>query len=241
MTKLIVNADDFGYCEAVNYGIVSAYKNGVVKSTTTMANMPGFEHAMKLLKENQGLSCGVHMTLSCYKPVLDNLKTIVDENGMFFRRITDDVIDNMDLDEVYEEFCAQIDKVKEYTEITHIDSHHHVHTLKKLKPVIERILKKYKLPIRGGFEYNLEYSKIVPMLDTFYSNNVEKDYFKNNINVLKEFDVVDIMSHPAFLDSYILGSTSYSIQRTKEHEILTCTEVKDFLNDNFNLSSYKDI
>ncbi len=30
MTKLIVNADDFGLSEAVNYGIISAYKNGIV-------------------------------------------------------------------------------------------------------------------------------------------------------------------------------------------------------------------
>ncbi|MEG1311499.1 MAG: ChbG/HpnK family deacetylase [Romboutsia sp.] len=28
MTKLIVNADDFGYTDAVNMGIISAYKNG---------------------------------------------------------------------------------------------------------------------------------------------------------------------------------------------------------------------
>ena len=48
MTKLIINADDFGLSEAVNYGIISAHKTGVVTSTSTMANMPGFEHAMEL-------------------------------------------------------------------------------------------------------------------------------------------------------------------------------------------------
>lgn len=241
MTKLIVNADDFGYCKAVNYGIISAYKEGVVKSTTVMANMPGFEHAMKFLKENPGLACGVHMTISCNRPVLPNLESLVDENGRFFRRITNDVIDKMNLDEIYEELCAQIEKVKKYTEISHLDSHHHVHTLKKLQPVIERIVEKYKLPIRGGFEYNLEYSKIVPMLDTFYSDNVEIDYFKKNINTLKEYDILDIMTHPAYLDAYILNSTSYAMQRTKEHEILTSEEVKKYLNDNFELSSYRDI
>ncbi|MDB8805453.1 MULTISPECIES: chitin disaccharide deacetylase [Romboutsia] len=241
MTKLIVNADDFGYCKAVNYGIISAYKEGVVKSTTVMANMPGFEHAMKLLKENPGLACGVHMTISCNRPVLPNLESLVDGNGRFFRRITNDVIDKMNLDEIYEELCAQIEKVKKYTEISHLDSHHHVHTLKKLQPVIERIIEKYKLPIRGGFEYNLEYSKVVPMLDTFYSDNVEIDYFKKNINTLKEYDALDIMTHPAYLDAYILNSTSYAMQRTKEHEILTSEEVKKYLNDNFELSSYRDI
>ena len=52
MTKLIVNADDFGLSEAVNYGIISAYKNGIVRSTTIMAGMPAFDHAVELLKEN---------------------------------------------------------------------------------------------------------------------------------------------------------------------------------------------
>lgn len=241
MTKLIVNADDFGYCKAVNYGIISAYKEGVVKSTTVMANMPGFEHAMKLLKENPGLACGVHMTISCNKPVLSNLESLVDENGKFLKRITNDVIDKMNLDEIYEELCAQIEKVKRYTEISHLDSHHHVHTLKKLQPVIERIIEKYNLPIRGGFEYNLEYSKVVPMLDTFYSDNVEIDYFRKNINTLKKYDILDIMTHPAYLDAYILSSTSYAMQRTREHEILTSEEVKKYLNDNFELSSYRDI
>ena len=52
MTKIIVNADDFGLSEAVNYGIISAYKNGIVRSTTIMPGMPAFEHAIGLLKEN---------------------------------------------------------------------------------------------------------------------------------------------------------------------------------------------
>ena len=81
MTKIIVNADDFGLSEAVNYGIISAYKNGIVRSTTIMPGMPAFEHAIGLLKENKGLGCGVHMTLSVNKPILNCHKTIVDENG----------------------------------------------------------------------------------------------------------------------------------------------------------------
>ena len=55
LSKLIVNADDFGYSEAVNYGIISAHRNGIVTSTTMMANMPGFDHAVNLLKENKDL------------------------------------------------------------------------------------------------------------------------------------------------------------------------------------------
>lgn len=241
MTKLIINADDFGLSEAVNYGIISSYKSGVVRSTSTMANMPGFEHAMELLKENENLGCGVHMTMSCYKPLLSNLKTIVDENGYFIRRINNEVIENMDLDEIYEEFCAQIEKVKAKTNITHLDSHHHVHTLQKLRPVIERILEKYDLPIRGGFEYDFNYSKIIPLIDTFYGDNVSEDYFMKKVDYLKEYEIADIMCHPAYIDDFLMKTTSYSMARINEHKILTSKNTKDFIQDNFLLTNYRDL
>ncbi|CCL12544.1 Uncharacterized protein conserved in bacteria [Clostridioides difficile] len=243
MTKIIINADDFGYCEAVNYGIISTHNNGIVRSTSMMANMPGVEHGVGLLKENKTLNCGVHMTLSCGRPLLSNLKTIVDKDGFFIRRITDEIIEKMDCDEIYRELCAQIDRVKGLgIDISHLDSHHHIHTLVSLKPVIEKIVTKYNLPIRGGFEYNLEYSKVVPLIDSFYKENVSEEYFIKNIDEIMKYDVVDIMSHPAFLDDYILNSTSYAIDRTKEHKILTSKKVKEFLEKNgLVISSYRDI
>lgn len=241
MTKLIINADDFGLSEGVNYGIISAYKSGVVRSTSVMANMPGFEHAMELLKENENLGCGVHMTLSCYKPVLSNLKTIVDENGYFIRRITNEVIENMDLDEIYEEFCDQIEKVRAKTDITHLDSHHHVHTLEKLRPVIERILEKYDLPIRGGFEYDFNYSKIIPLIDTFYGENVSEGYFVKKVDYLKSYEIADIMCHPAYVDDFLMKTTSYSMARINEHKILTSKDTKDFIQDNFLLTNYREL
>ncbi|HBE9833054.1 TPA: chitin disaccharide deacetylase [Clostridioides difficile] len=243
MTKIIINADDFGYCEAVNYGIISAHNNGIVRSTSMMANMPGVEHGVGLLKENKTLNCGVHMTLSCGRPLLSNLKTIVDKDGFFIRRITDEIIEKMDCDEIYRELCAQIDRVKGLgIDISHLDSHHHIHTLVSLKPVIEKIVTKYNLPIRGGFEYNLEYSKVVPLIDSFYKENVSEEYFIKNIDEIMKYDVVDIMSHPAFLDDYILNSTSYAIDRMKEHKILTSKKVKEFLEKNgLVISSYRDI
>lgn len=241
MTKLIINADDFGYCEAVNYGILSAYKRNALKSTTIMSNMPGFNQGVELLKENKGMSCGIHMTISCNRPVLKDLKTIVDAEGRFFRRITDDMLDKMDLEEIYKELCAQIDKASRYIDIDHLDSHHHIHTLKKLEPVIVAILDKYKLPIRGGFEYKCNYPKAVTLFSTFYDDGVREDYFESNFEEFKKYPVLEVMCHPAFLDDYILKSTSYAVNRTKEYKILTSQRVKDFIKENFQLSNYREL
>ena len=40
MKSVIINADDFGYSPAVNAGIIKAYEDGILTSTTLMANMP---------------------------------------------------------------------------------------------------------------------------------------------------------------------------------------------------------
>ena len=99
--KLIVNADDFGISRGANYGIIDAYKNGVVRSTSIMAGMPAFDHAIELLKSCdglEGLGCGVHLTLSANKPVLDTHKTIVDENG---EKILEELIKKANPDKAY--------------------------------------------------------------------------------------------------------------------------------------------
>ncbi|MCB6144124.1 ChbG/HpnK family deacetylase, partial [Lachnospira pectinoschiza] len=47
MKKIIINADDFGYSSGVNQGIIKAFREGVLSSTTLMANMPGCDEAIK--------------------------------------------------------------------------------------------------------------------------------------------------------------------------------------------------
>ena len=39
MKKILVRADDLGYCEAVNYGIARAVKSGIIRCVGVMANM----------------------------------------------------------------------------------------------------------------------------------------------------------------------------------------------------------
>lgn len=240
--KLIINADDFGYSNGVNYGIIDAYKKGIVRSTTIMAGMPGFNHAIELAKENKGLGVGVHLTLTCYKPILNNHKTIVDEKGYFNKQLyTKENIKNIDLEEIYEEFIAQIEKVRATgIEITHLDSHHHVHTLKELKPVIERVLAKYKLPIRGGLTYELDYDKVMNFSGSFYNENVNFNKFEELLR--QNIECLDVMTHPAYLDKLVLESSSYNLKRVEELELLTSDRAKLLIKDmNIELSNYKNI
>lgn len=61
--RLVVNADDFGFTRDVNAGIVECHRNGILTSTTLMANGDAFSDAVNLAKENPSLDIGVHLVL----------------------------------------------------------------------------------------------------------------------------------------------------------------------------------
>lgn len=226
---LIVNADDFGLSEAVNYGILKAYKEGVVTSTTIMANMPGYEHAIQLAKENPGLHIGVHLTLTTYKPLLKSHKHIVMENGYFHDKSKINEIDN---EEAYLELKAQIEKVLESgIKIDHLDSHHHIHIEPILKEVMERLSKEYQLPFRGGFLYDSPIEKYSTSNITFYNDGITVENFKKITQNIKEKEVCEVMCHPAYVDHFLYNITSYALQRIDEVEILCSEEVKQILKE----------
>lgn len=238
MKKLIVNADDFGYCEAVNYAIIKAFQEGIVTSTTMMVNMPGFDHAIELAKQHPELGVGVHMTMTCYKPLLDTHKTLVDEHGYFAK----DRKDEFDVDELYDEFKAQIEKIKAAgIHITHLDSHHHVHTIPRLRPLIDRIANEYKLPIRGGFRYDFDYQPQTKLFGKFYMDNVTSTCLEAFFTEMEDDIVYDMMCHPAYIDKFLYESSSYALPRMNELEILISEEVKQLIQKyNIQLMSYRE-
>lgn len=130
---LIINADDFGMCHAVNEAILATLKEGVVRSTSLMAPCPWAPHAMRLLKENPDIPFGVHLTVvgdtSNYRwgPLTSkaDVPSLVDEAGYFY--ISDrhpEFLTRARLDEVEAEFRAQIEAVlAAQLKPTHLDWH----------------------------------------------------------------------------------------------------------------------
>lgn len=225
MKRLIVNADDFGFCEAVNYGIYRAFSSGIVSSTSIMANMPGFEHAVALAKQHPELPVGVHLNVTCYHPLLDTHQTLCQENGQFYK-----TTDAYDLEEVYQEFCAQIEKVQEAgLSITHLDSHHHVHTKESLRPVMERLLQRYPYPIRGGFKYPMDYEPKSELFGRFYQTNVSVSFLEEFFASMKEDVIYDMMCHPAYIEKFLNQMSSYALQRMEELDVLTASDSKELV------------
>jgi chitin disaccharide deacetylase len=67
VTRLIVNADDLGYTEAVNRGIVEAHLRGIVTSTSLMVDRPGAADGVERARGTR-LAVGLHAVLDGVPP-----------------------------------------------------------------------------------------------------------------------------------------------------------------------------
>ena len=82
--QLIFNADDFGLSRGVNLGIIEAFRNGVVRSATLMANMNGFRDAVQLSSEHPELGVGIHLCLTAGQPLTER-KELRSKQNTFHR------------------------------------------------------------------------------------------------------------------------------------------------------------
>ena len=63
MKRLIVNGDDFGFTRSTNAGILRGHRDGILTSTTIMANGPAFDDAVEIALANPGLGVGCHVAV----------------------------------------------------------------------------------------------------------------------------------------------------------------------------------
>jgi predicted glycoside hydrolase/deacetylase ChbG (UPF0249 family) len=152
MKNLIVNADDLGWTEGVNRGIVEAHRKGLVTSTSLLANGCAFGSAVTAARNNPELGIGVHLNLSDGTPKApaDKVRGLLNKDGRFeggpenlLLRIASR---SLPLDEVEREWSAQIQTIVDAgIEPTHLDGHKHVQMLPGLFEIALKLAKKHKI------------------------------------------------------------------------------------------------
>jgi hopanoid biosynthesis associated protein HpnK len=153
MKKLIVNADDFGLDENINNGIIKGFKEGFITSTSIMPNAPFFNRAVELAKENPKLGIGIHLTLvGGLKPLkeLAKVKTLVNSSGFFYSDyiffIKQYLLGRINKKEIKEELEEQIKTVLDKNlNVTHVDSHQHLHVLPGITEIVVDLCQKYNI------------------------------------------------------------------------------------------------
>jgi predicted glycoside hydrolase/deacetylase ChbG (UPF0249 family) len=152
---LVVNADDFGITEGTNRAILDAFQNGIVTSTSLLANGEAFDHAVGLAHENPSLGVGVHLTLSEGRAVDD-----LNRMGAFLPELKAGMLPlgnrpfvaalmrgRLPRKKILREFKAQTQKIIiAGIKPTHIDGHKYIHLLPGIASIAAEVAEAYSIP-----------------------------------------------------------------------------------------------
>lgn len=248
---LIVNADDFGLCKGQSYGIIEAFRHGIVSSTTAMMNCADIYHAAELSKQNPTLPVGMHFVLTYGRP-LTAMPSLVDAKGELGKWLWARAeAGELNLDEIAQELAAQFDKFVAVfgRPPTHIDSHHHVHMLPQIYPLIESFAHEKSLPLRIDRHEVQQQNRVLnkprstEWFDAgFYGEDLTEQSFLQRLDYADQHNInsVEVMCHPAFIDK-ILMTSGYCYPRLTELEVLTSPSLKQIIADRgYRLGSYLD-
>jgi predicted glycoside hydrolase/deacetylase ChbG (UPF0249 family) len=146
--RVIINADDLGISEEVNDAIFDLMAKGRISSATVMANGPALQHAASKIKHFPRCSFGAHLNLTQFHPLLppDAAKLLVGPDGLMSRGIVTRPYGVNLLSAMYHELLAQVERLGAVgIEISHFDSHHHVHTSPQILPVIKALQRRFRI------------------------------------------------------------------------------------------------
>jgi predicted glycoside hydrolase/deacetylase ChbG (UPF0249 family) len=152
---LVVNADDFGFTRDVNAGIVRAHREGILTSTTLMANGGAFDDALRLAAETPTLDIGVHLQMVQGESLSEPGRPLPASVGAL---IGDLIAGRWD---VLKELEAQVEKILAAgIKPSHLDTHKHTHLLPSVLEAVATISEKYSIRwVRKPFDLPLDGSR----------------------------------------------------------------------------------
>ncbi len=143
---VIINADDLGVNDHCNDRIFDLMEQGRITSATVMANCPGTEDALRRALQFRQCSFGVHLNATTQEPLRADpeLRPLLNDRGCFTKDLHLKPMPASTRRALFLEFCAQIDRVRAAgISISHLDSHHHVHNLPRVFPILKALQRKY--------------------------------------------------------------------------------------------------
>ena len=146
--SVIINGDDLGMNSDVNDAIFDLLATDQITSTTVLANGPRVQQAAARIHCFPRSSFGAHLNLTEFEPLTrgfgQHRSTIraLRTEGSIMRLALKPLV----LRAVYEEWCCQLDRLGSlgFT-VSHIDSHHHIHTAPSLLPALKAVQHRYRI------------------------------------------------------------------------------------------------
>jgi len=148
---LIINADDLGIHPSINAGILSAYRRGILTSSTMLTTTPYFEETVRDFVRPAALPIGLHLSLTLGKAVapVRDVPDLVDDLGDLRLSAGQLVVSSLARKErlvaqIHRELEAQLARALDWgLKPTHADSHQHVHMNPVIFRLVENLLPRY--------------------------------------------------------------------------------------------------
>ncbi len=248
--KLLLRSDDLGYSEAVNYGIEKALRFGMTRSVGLMSNMPSAAHGLVLIRDLD-VCIGQHTNICVGRPLTDPVRipSLVGEDGCFkssrtYRSSREDfvVLDEviLEIEAQYTHFCELTGHKPEYFEAHAVRSENFN---KGMRIVAERYGLKYSSPYTPGLLTLIGNTDVNACPLESMSPDYDPVQSLKNAVMNGRRDIPNLfICHPGYLDAYLLRTSSLTVNRTREVEMLTSREVLDWLGNNrVYLISHRDL
>ena len=257
--NIIINADDFGYSADTVESTIKLFEANVISSATIMSSMPGTEYAIDYAKKNPKYSFGLHLnyiTDDIEKPILkpSEIPSLTSKKGSFhttkyLRKLA--LLNLINPIDIKLETIAQIEKLRNAgVDISHIDSHGHIHKLpifaKTLASIKDKIgIKKMRYIQNIFFEkkyLNLNYL-LSPILKKNIVNNFKTtDYFYMNTNY-SDYKWPEKLYNLNLNGTIEIGVHPGSKEDWRIHEVETCKIFRDLIksNNKYNLINWNNL
>jgi chitin disaccharide deacetylase len=147
--RIVLHADDFGASADTVRATIECFEQGALTSASIMPAMPATAEAVEFARAHPDLDFGVHLTFvgeGDERPLStpDEIPGLVDENGRFLATRTirlRALARRLPVEQIAREMTAQISAVRDQSvEISHVDSHRHVHKLPSFREALARVL-----------------------------------------------------------------------------------------------------
>jgi chitin disaccharide deacetylase len=247
---LIINADDFGMCHAINEAIFRALKKGVLRSTTLMVPCPWALHAMHFLADQPEIPFGVHLTVISdwvdyrWGPVTprEKVPSLLDKAGYFYNfEHMPEFLAQVRLGQLEMEFRAQIEAVLAAgLKPTHLDWHAlRIGGREDIFEVMLRLAREYGLALRVAGRSWIEkvQSQGLPsndydFLDSYLLDQVDKS--ARYAQMLRELPagLSEWAVHPGLDNAELLAIEADSKQvRQADFDFLMSQEAQDIVQE----------
>jgi predicted glycoside hydrolase/deacetylase ChbG (UPF0249 family) len=276
MKYLIVSADDFGLVKSLNDGIIKSHEEGIVTSISVLPTGYAFDEAVGWLKSKGVRDIGVHLNLTAFSPVSPphEIQTLVTDKGSFLKKyqlILRLISGLISLDEVHLELNRQIEKVREAgLDISHLDSHEHIHMLPPLLDIFIRLAKRHHVKAMRRLQVDMVLGNISPR--KLYRNLVSLYFGRRTklvlmsallespnhlygfvnagrmteevlLDILRRLPdgLTEIVCHPGFLSPELLKISNWHVNCEDELYALTSRRVKKTVEEEgINLTTYQE-